>query len=269
MVYYPLSVLMQAGIREVLLISTPEDVGAFRRLLGDGHMLGMDIDYAVQPKPEGLAQAFMIGRDFIGDDHVALILGDNIFYGAGLRLLFARADQRAAGATVFAYAVKDPERYGVVEIDQHGQAISLEEKPTRPRSSLAVTGVYFYDTSVVEIASGLRPSARGELEITDVNRAYLERGQLNVECLGPGFAWLDTGTHESLLQASMFVQTIEERQNLKVGCIEEIAFEMGFIDVAMLRSLADSIRNSYGEYLRQIAADADETDRRMSRRSAA
>ncbi|HTM54211.1 MAG TPA: glucose-1-phosphate thymidylyltransferase RfbA [Pirellulales bacterium] len=269
MVYYPLSVLMQAGIRDVLVISTPEDIGAFRRLLGDGHALGMGIDYAVQPKPEGLAQAFIIGRDFIGDDHVALVLGDNIFYGAGLRLLFARADQRTVGATVFAYTVKDPQRYGVVELDQHGQALSLEEKPARPRSSLAVTGIYFYDPSVVEIASRLRPSARGELEITDVNRAYLERGQLNVECLGPGFAWLDTGTHESLLQASLFVQTIEQRQNLKVGCIEEIALEMGFIDVAMLRALADSIKNSYGDYLHQIVADVDNSDRRIPLRSAA
>lgn len=256
MIYYPLSVLMLAGIREILVVSTPEDLAGFQRLLGDGRTIGIEIQYAVQPKPEGLAQAFLIGREFVGNDRVALILGDNIFYGHGLQAMLAAAAQRATGATVFAYSVKDPERFGVVELDSEGKPISLEEKPTHPRSRLAVTGLYFYDRQVIEIAAGLRPSARGELEITDVNRAYLERGQLAVQCFGRGFAWLDTGTHESLIQASDFVQTIEQRQGLKISCIEEIALHMGFIDVDQLAAVARRLKNSYGDYLRQIVADA-------------
>ena len=255
MIYYPLSVLMLAGIREILVISTPEDIGGFQRLLGDGGNLGMDIQYAVQARPDGLAQAFLIGREFVGDDHVALILGDNIFYGQGLRAMLARAANRTDGATVFAYPVADPQRYGVVELDSRGTPVSLEEKPKQPRSRLAVTGLYFYDNRVLEIARGLKPSARGELEITDVNRVYLERGQLAVERFGRGFAWLDTGTHESLSQATNFVQTIEERQNLKIACVEEVALHMGFINVDQLASMARPLKNGYGDYLRQIVAD--------------
>ena len=258
MVYYPLSTLMLAGIREVLFITTPHDQDAFRRLLGDGSELGLRFSYAVQPSPDGIAQAFLIGRDFIGPDRVALALGDNIFYGAGLQHLLARAARRERGATVFGYLVKDPERYGVVEFDTDGRALSIEEKPAHPRSSYAVTGLYFYDSDVVDIAAGLRPSARGELEITDVNRHYLDRGDLRVERLSRGFAWLDTGTHESLLQAATFVQTLEERQGLMLACVEEIAYRMGYIDAAAVRRIADTMRsNSYGEYLLRLLDDED------------
>jgi glucose-1-phosphate thymidylyltransferase len=249
MVYYPLSTLMLAGIRDILLISTPEDIGGFERLLGDGSRIGISIRYAVQPKPEGLAQAFIIGREFVGKDHVALVLGDNLFYGRGFQEMLTRAGSRATGATVFAYAVKSPERYGVVELDKQGRALSLEEKPVKPRSHFAVTGLYFYDNQVVEIAAALRPSARGELEITDVNREYLTRGQLHVEPFSRGFAWLDTGTHESLLQASTFIETIELRQGLKVACIEEVAYHKGFITAGQLEALAHSLPNAYGQYL--------------------
>jgi glucose-1-phosphate thymidylyltransferase len=249
MVYYPLSTLMLAGIRDILLISTPDDIGGFERLLGDGSRLGISIRYAVQPKPEGLAQAFIIGREFVGKDHVALVLGDNLFYGRGFQEMLTRAGNRPTGATVFAYAVKSPERYGVVELDKQGRALSLEEKPAKPRSQFAVTGLYFYDNQVVEIAAALRPSARGELEITDVNRDYLTRGQLHVEPFSRGFAWLDTGTHESLLQASTFIETIELRQGLKVACIEEVAYHKGFITAGQLEALAHSLPNAYGQYL--------------------
>jgi glucose-1-phosphate thymidylyltransferase len=256
MVYYPLSVLMLAGIREVLVISTPEDIGNFERLLGDGSRLGIEIRYAVQPRPEGLAQAFLIGRDFIGADSVALVLGDNIFYGHGFQAMLARAATRRTGASVFAYPVKDPERYGVVELDAGGMALSLEEKPVRPRSNMAVTGLYFYDNQVVEIAAHLRPSARGELEITDVNRAYLAQKSLHVQCFGRGFAWLDTGTHESLIQAANFIETVEQRQGLKIACLEEIAHRMGLISTEQLTALAQPLKNSYGDYLRHIAAES-------------
>jgi len=253
MIYYPLSTLMLAGIRTILVITTPEDQGAFRRLLGDGSHLGVRIEYDVQPRPEGLAQAFVIGRGFIGDDRVALALGDNVFYGHGFPEYLTRAAERAAGATVFAYWVRDPERYGVVEFDATGRAVGLEEKPAKPRSSYAVTGLYFYDNQVVEIAAGLRPSARGELEITDVNAAYLRRGQLQVEKLGRGIAWLDTGTHEALLQASTFIQTIEERQGLMVACVEEIAYRMGYITADDVLRIARPMRaNSYGQYLLRL-----------------
>jgi len=249
MVYYPLSVLMLAGIRDILLISTPQDIAGFQRLLGDGSWLGISIRYAVQPEPKGLAQAFLIGREFIGDEHVALILGDNIFYGHGFQPMLDRAAGRQVGATAFAYAVKDPQRYGVVELDAHGTPRSIEEKPRKPKSDLAVTGLYFYDNQVVEIAAGLRPSTRGELEISDVNRAYLARGQLSIERLGRGFAWLDTGTEASLLQAADFVQTIEERQGLKIACLEEVAYHQGFITAGQLKTLAGEFTNSYGQYL--------------------
>ena len=249
MVYYPLSTLMLAGIREVLLISTPEDLPGFKRLLGDGAALGMHIAYAEQPRPEGLAQAFTIGADFIGNDKVALVLGDNIFYGPGFgRQLRGNTDPD--GAIVYAYYVSDPERYGVVEFDGDGKVLSIEEKPAVPRSNYAVPGLYFYDNDVVAIARDLKPSARGELEITDVNRTYLEAGKLRVSRLDRGLAWLDTGTHESLMQASQYVQVIEERQGLKIGCIEEIAWRMGFIDDAATAVLAEPLRKSgYGDYL--------------------
>ena len=249
MIYYPLSTLMLADIRQVLLISTPEDLGSYERLLGDGSQLGLSIRYAMQPKPEGLAQAFLIGRDFIGGDHVAMVLGDNIFYGQGFQALLKRVAARPAGATIFAYPVKDPERYGVVELDPQGRPVSIVEKPRQPPSNLAVTGLYFYDNRVVEIAAGLRPSGRGELEITEVNRVYLEQGELTVELFGRGFAWLDTGTHESLLQAANFVQTIEERQGLKIACLEEIALRKGFINAEQFERLARSLKSSYGDYM--------------------
>jgi glucose-1-phosphate thymidylyltransferase len=249
MVYYPLSVLMLAGIRDILLISTPRDIGNFEQLLGDGSQVGVSIRYAVQPEPNGLAEAFIIGRDFIGRDNVALILGDNIFYGQGFQAGLIRAAERSQGATVFAYTVKDPRRYGVIELDQQGKPLSIEEKPNAPRSNYAVTGLYFYDNQVLDIAAGLKPSQRGELEISDVNLAYLKREQLYVERLGRGFAWLDTGTETSLLQAANFVQTIEERQGLKIACIEEIAFYKGYIQADQLRRLAGEYNNNYSQYL--------------------
>ncbi len=253
MVYYPLSTLMLAGIRQVLLITTPEDQDVFRRLLGDGSEIGMMLEYAAQPRPEGLAQAFIIGREFVGSDRVALALGDNIFYGHGFPELLTRAAEREEGATVFGYRVRDPERYGVVEFDDEGNAISLEEKPAKPRSFHAVTGLYFYDNRVLDIAANLKPSARGELEITDVNIEYLNRGQLTVEKLGRGIAWLDTGTHEALLQASNFIQAIEERQGLKVACLEEIAHRMGYIGTDALRRTAELMKsNNYGQYLLSV-----------------
>jgi glucose-1-phosphate thymidylyltransferase len=253
MVYYPLATLMLAGIRDILLISTPTDLPFYERLLGDGSQIGIRIRYAAQPKPEGLAQAFLIGADFVGQDHVALVLGDNIFYGQGFQEMLEAAGTRKTGATVFAYAVKDPERYGVIAFDAGGKAVSIEEKPAQPKSHFAVTGLYFYDNEVLAIARGLKPSKRGELEITDVNRAYLERGHLYVEHFGRGFAWLDTGTPESLIQAGAFVETIESRQGMKISCIEEIAYRKGFIDAAHLNKLADGLRNSsYGDYLRSL-----------------
>ncbi|HBL18717.1 MAG: glucose-1-phosphate thymidylyltransferase [Elusimicrobia bacterium GWA2_69_24] len=257
MIYYPLSTLMLAGLREILVITTPHEQEGFRRLLGDGRWLGLDLRYAVQPKPEGLAQAFLIGRDFIGGDGVALVLGDNIFYGHGLPEQLRRAASRAAGATVFGYQVRDPERYGVVEFDESGRAVSIEEKPKKARSNWAVTGLYFYDHRVIEIAAGLKPSARGELEITDLNRVYLEAGSLQVERLGRGFAWLDTGTHESLLQAANFIQTIEDRQGLRVSCVEEIAFRLGYIDAPQLRRLAlEMEKTGYGRYLLDVLEES-------------
>ena len=253
MIYYPLSTLMLAGIREVLVISTPEDMSRFELLLGDGNLWGMDIQYAVQPSPDGLAQAFIIGKDFIGKDSCALVLGDNIFYGHELAHKTQIAAQMTQGATIFAYPVSDPERYGVIEFNVQGQAISLEEKPKTPKSRYAVTGLYFYDNQVIEIAKNLKPSPRGELEITDVNREYLKRGELKVEVMGRGIAWLDTGTHESLLEASSFIETIEKRQGLKIACPEEIAYRMNLIDAAALDKLADNyIKNNYGQYLKQI-----------------
>ena len=256
MIYYPLCTLMLAGIREILVISTPEERPRFEQLLGDGRQWGLDLQYAVQPRPEGLAQAFIIGSEFLAGSHSALILGDNIFYGHDLVAALQKACARREGATVFAYHVRDPERYGVVAFASNGQATSLEEKPAKAKSSYAVTGLYFYDPDVVKLAARLKPSARGELEITDLNRAYLERGNLSVEILGRGFAWLDTGTHDSLLQASMFVGTIEQRQGMKVCCPEEIAFRMGFIDTGQLTRLAQPLaKNGYGKYLFRILAE--------------
>jgi glucose-1-phosphate thymidylyltransferase len=252
MIYYPLSVLMLAGIREVLVISTPQDTPRFQQLLGDGSAWGMNFEYVVQPKPEGLAQAFVLGRNFVGKDDCALVLGDNIFFGHQLATMLKSASALPSGATIFAYPVKDPERYGVVQLDASGRAVSLEEKPKQPKSRYAVTGLYFYDNQVLDIAANLRPSPRGELEITDVNRTYMEKRELSVEVMGRGIAWLDTGTHDSLLEASAFVQTIEKRQGLKVACPEEIAYHAGFIDAGQLETLAASLRNDYGEYLREI-----------------
>ena len=253
MIYYPLSALMLSGLRDILIISTPQDTPRFRDLLGDGSQWGLNLQYAVQASPDGLAQAFIIGRDFIGNDHAALVLGDNVFYGHELQQLLESAHTRRDGATVFAYPVSDPERYGVVEFNAAGQAISLEEKPKAPRSRYAVTGIYFYDNDVVEIAKNLKPSPRGELEITDLNRIYLERNRLSVEIMGRGMAWLDTGTHDSLLEAAQFVQTIERRQGLKVCCPEEIAYRQGFIDAAQLERLAIPLAKSgYGKYLKDM-----------------
>jgi glucose-1-phosphate thymidylyltransferase len=253
MIYYPLSTLMLSGIREVLVITTPHEQDGFRRLLSDGSEIGMRISYAAQPSPDGLAQAFIIGREFVGPDRVALALGDNIFYGAHFSDYLRRAASRETGATVFGYRVRDPERYGVVEFDAEGRAVSLEEKPVAPRSSYAVTGLYFYDNQVLAIAAGLKPSARGELEITDVNRAYLTRGGLHVEKLARGIAWLDTGTHESLMQASNYIHAIEERQGLMVACLEEIAYRMGYITAADVTRLAQAMGSSqYGQYLLHV-----------------
>ncbi len=250
MIYYPLSVLMLAGIRDILLISTPEDISGYQRLLGDGSEFGINLTYAEQPSPDGLAQAFIIGEDFIGDSNVCLVLGDNIFYGQGFGPMLRKAAAKSSGATVFGYQVKDPERFGVVEFDENQRAISLEEKPLKPKSHYAVTGLYFYDNDVVKIAKQVQPSERGELEITSINQAYLERGDLDVELLGRGFAWLDTGTHESLLEAGMFVETIEKRQGYKIACLEEIAFNNGWLSKEDLQRIGQQLnKNSYGQYL--------------------
>lgn len=253
MIYYPISVLMLAGIRDILIITTPEDQASFQRLLGDGSRYGVKFTYAVQPKPEGLAQAFIIGKDFIGKDNVALVLGDNIFYGAHLSRLVRAAAERKTGATVFGYYVCDPERFGVVEFDEQGNAVSIEEKPQKPKSNYAVTGLYFYDNEVVKIAETIKPSARGELEITAVNNAYLEQGKLHVETLGRGYAWLDTGTHQSMLEAANFIHTIETRQGLQVACLEEIAFENKWLTAGELRNnIKDMLKTDYGKYLMRI-----------------
>jgi len=256
MIYYPLSVLMLAGIREVLVISTPTDLPNFKNLLGDGSDFGIELSYAEQPSPDGLAQAFIIGEEFIGDDNVCLILGDNVFYGYGFGKMLRDASSRQIGATVFGYYVTDPERFGIVEFNTEGKAISIEEKPCKPKSNYAVTGLYFYDNRVVEIAKNIKPSSRGELEITDVNRVYLEEGLLEVLTLGRGFAWLDTGTHDSLLEAGGFVQTVEHRQGLKVACLEEIAFRNGWITQNQVRNAAETLaKTSYGQYLKRIAEE--------------
>ena len=253
MIYYPLSTLMLAGIKDILLISTPQDTPRFEQLLGDGSQWGLNIQYAVQPSPDGLAQAFIIGKAFLGNSPSALILGDNLYYGHNLSQLLQRANEVKSGSTVFAYPVHDPERYGVVEFDAAGKAVSIEEKPSEPKSRYAVTGLYFYDNQVVDIAEQIKPSPRGELEITDVNQIYLDRQQLNVENLGRGAAWLDTGTHESLLEAATFIKTIETRQGLKIACLEEIAYRMGYIDAAQVEKLAEPLKkNGYGQYLLQI-----------------
>ena len=256
MIYYPLSTLMLAGIRDILIISTPEDTPRFSELLGDGSQWGLSLEFAVQPSPDGLAQAFIIGKDFIGNNDSALVLGDNVFYGHGLPVLLASASHRASGASIFAYHVSDPERFGVVEFDQTKTAISIEEKPAVPKSNYAVTGLYFYDNSVIDIAADLRPSARGELEITDVNQTYLRRGNLHVELMGRGYAWLDTGTHDSLLEASSFIATLQSRQGLQVACPEEIAFTNGWIEAEQLLELAEPLSKShYGHYLKKLVKD--------------
>ena len=257
MIYYPLSTLMLAGIKEILIISTPQDLPRFEELLGDGSELGLSLSYAEQPSPDGLAQAFIIGEDFIGDDYVALVLGDNIFHGNGLTKMLQRAEAKEKGATVFGYQVKDPERFGVVEFDDEMNAISIEEKPEHPKSHFAVTGLYFYDNDVVEIAKNIKPSPRGELEITDVNKVYLERGDLSVELMGRGFAWLDTGTHESLLQASQYIETVQRLQNVQVANLEEIAYRMGYISKEQVHELAQPLKkNEYGQYLLRLIGEA-------------
>lgn len=257
MIYYPLSTLMLAGIKEILIISTPQDLPRFEELLGDGSEFGISLSYAVQPSPDGLAQAFIIGEDFIGDDSVALVLGDNIFHGNGLSAMLQRAEAKEKGATVFGYQVKDPERFGVVEFDDNMNAISIEEKPKHPKSNFAVTGLYFYDNDVVEIAKNIKPSPRGELEITDVNKAYLERGDLSVELMGRGFAWLDTGTHESLLQAAQYIETVQRLQNVQVANLEEIAYRMGYITKEQVLELAQPLKkNEYGQYLLRLIGEA-------------
>ena len=257
MIYYPLSTLMLAGIKEILIISTPQDLPRFEELLGDGSEFGISLSYAVQPSPDGLAQAFIIGEDFIGDDSVALVLGDNIFHGNGLSAMLQRAEAKEKGATVFGYQVKDPERFGVVEFDDNMNAISIEEKPEHPKSNFAVTGLYFYDNDVVEIAKNIKPSPRGELEITDVNKAYLERGDLSVELMGRGFAWLDTGTHESLLQATQYIETVQRLQNVQVANLEEIAYRMGYITKEQVLELAQPLKkNEYGQYLLRLIGEA-------------
>lgn len=263
MIYYPMSTLMLAGIKDILIISTPTDIDRFEQLFGDGSNLGIHIEYKVQESPEGLAQAFLIGEEFIGDDSVCLILGDNIYYGSGLAKMLQRSASKAKGATVFGYHVQDPERFGVVEFDENMKAISIEEKPEQPKSNYAVTGLYFYDNSVIEIAKNIKLSPRGELEITDVNKTYLAKGELDVEIMGRGFAWLDTGTHESLLEASTFIETIEKRQNLKVACLEEIAYRMGYITREQLISLAQPLKkNGYGQYMLRLAES--EKNRRIN-----
>ena len=257
MVYYPLSILMLAGIKEILIISTPQDLPRFKDMLGDGSELGISLSYAEQPSPDGLAQAFIIGEDFIGDDNVALVLGDNIFHGNGLTKMLQRASAKEKGATVFGYQVKDPERFGVVEFDENMNAISIEEKPEVPKSDFAVTGLYFYDNDVVEIAKNIKPSPRGELEITDVNKAYLERGDLSVELMGRGFAWLDTGTHESLLEAAQYIETVQRLQNVQVANLEEIAYRMGYITKEQVHDLAQPLKkNEYGQYLLRLIGEA-------------
>lgn len=259
MVYYPLSVLMLAGIKEILLISTPEYVGQFEKLLGDGHEIGLNIEYAIQEEPRGLADAFIVGADFIGDDAVALVLGDNIFYGAGLSQKLQQEALKTSGATVFGYQVKDPERFGVVEFDKEGKALSIVEKPEQPKSNYAVTGLYFYDNDVVKIAANVKPSARGEIEISDINQAYLDHGDLDVQVMGRGYAWLDTGTLDSLLEASSFIATIQKQQNLRVASLEEIAYRMGYIDIAQLEKLAQPLKkNDYGQYLLRIVDEEGE-----------
>lgn len=256
MIFYPLSVLMLAGIRDILIITTPEDLAGFKRLLADGAQFGVSLSYAVQPQPDGLAQAFLIGEEFIGKEPVCLVLGDNIFYGQGFTTMLQAVSKRKSGATVFGYQVKDPERFGVVQFDEYKKAISIEEKPLKPKSNFAVTGLYFYDNDVVELAKQVKPSARGELEITSINQAYLERGDLHVELLGRGFAWLDTGTHESLLEASHFVETIEKRQGFKIACLEEIAFKNKWLSAAQLAVTADELKkNSYGQYLLSLVEE--------------
>ena len=259
MIYYPLSILMLAGIKEILIISTPEDTHRFEQLLGDGRDLGIKLSYAVQEKPEGLAQAFIIGEEFIGNDSVSLILGDNIYYGQGLSKMLQRASSKTKGATVFGYHVHDPERFGVVEFDENMKAISIEEKPEKPKSNYAVTGLYFYDNRVVEFAKSIQPSSRGELEISDLNSLYLESGDLEVEIMGRGYAWLDTGTHETLLEASTFIETVEKRQRLKIACLEEVAYRMGYIGVEQVKKLAEPLKkNEYGQYLLRLVAKDEE-----------